>query len=59
VTFKQGTTTLGTGTINSATHQAKFTTATLTTGTHNITAVYAAQGNFYGSTSAVLKQVVQ
>jgi hypothetical protein len=58
VTFKDGTSTLGTGTINTTTHQAKFTTSALAVGTHSITAVYAGNTNFNGSTSPVLKQVV-
>jgi hypothetical protein len=58
VTFKDGTTTIGTGTVN-ASNQAKFTTSTLAIGTHSITAAYAGDNNFTASTSAVLKQVVK
>jgi len=57
VIFKNGTATLGTGTLNTA-HQAQFSTSTLAVGTHSITAVYAGSANFSGSTSAVLKEVV-
>jgi hypothetical protein len=58
VTFKDGTTTLGTGTVN-ASNQAKFTTSALAIGTNSITATYPGSGNFTASTSAVLKQVVK
>jgi hypothetical protein len=58
VTFKDGSTTLGTGALN-ASAQATFTTSGLSVGTHSITAVYAGNGNFVGSTSAALKQVVK
>jgi hypothetical protein len=58
VTFRNGTTVLGTGTVNPTTHLAKFTTSSLPVGTFNITATYTASGNFLGSTSAVLKQTV-
>ena len=57
VTFRDGTTTLGTGTLNGA-GQATFTTSTLSVGTHSITAVYAGDTNFTTSTSAALSQVV-
>lgn len=59
VTFKNGTTVLGAGTLNPTTHLAKFTTSSLPVGTLSITATYAASGNFLGSISAVLKQKVQ
>jgi hypothetical protein len=58
VIFKDGTTTLGTGTLNSQ-GKATFTTSTLAVGTHTITAVYNGDSNFTGSTSAQLLQVVQ
>ena len=58
VTFKDGTTTLGTSSVNTATKQATFKTSALSVATHSITAVYGGNGNFNGSTSAVLKQVV-
>jgi|GEM_PF-2466068 len=57
VTFKDGATTLGMGTI--ATNKATFTTSTLAVGTHNITAVYPGDVNTITSTSTVLKQVVK
>jgi hypothetical protein len=57
VTFKDGATTLGTGTLNGA-GQATFTTAALAAGSHSITAAYAGDANFIGSTSPALTQVV-
>ena len=57
VTFKDGSTTLGTGTLNS-TGQATFATTTLAVGSHTITAVYGGDLNFSGSTSAALAQTV-
>jgi len=58
VTFKNGTTVLGTGTVN-ASNKATFTTSTLAVGTHSITASYPGNADFTASASAVLKQVVQ
>ena len=58
--FLDGTTTIGTGTLNSS-GAATFSTSTttpLTVGTHSITAVYAGDTNFTTSTSSVLSQVV-
>ena len=52
VTFKDGSTVMGTGTLSLG--HAKFTTLKLTVGTHSLTAVYAGNANFAGSTSAVL-----
>jgi hypothetical protein len=57
VTFKDGTTTLGTTTLNAA-GQGTFTTSTLAIGTHPITATYGGSSAFTGSTSAILNQVV-
>ena len=56
VTFKDGSSTLGTGTVSSG--KAKLTTSKLSVGTHTITAVYGGSTDFSGSTSPVLKQVV-
>ncbi|MGB7746140.1 MAG: YDG domain-containing protein [Verrucomicrobiia bacterium] len=58
VTFKDGSTTLGTGTLNGG--QATFsTTATrLAAASHSITAVYAGDGAFGASSSSVLTQTV-
>ncbi|MEO8990977.1 MAG: FG-GAP-like repeat-containing protein [Acidobacteriaceae bacterium] len=52
VTFFDGTTTLGTGTLSANT--ATFTTSSLAAGSHSITAVYAGDTNFTGSTSAAV-----
>jgi len=57
VTFKDGSTTLGTGALNS-TGQATFATTTLAVGSHTITAVYGGDPDFSGSTSAALAQTV-
>ena len=56
VDFKDGATTIGTGTLSGGT--ATFSTSALAVGTHSITAVYGANGNFAGSTSSALSQVV-
>lgn len=57
VTFKDGATVLGTGTLN-ANGQAIFTTSSLSSGNHAITAVYGGDANNARSTSPVLTQVV-
>jgi Pro-kumamolisin, activation domain/Bacterial Ig-like domain (group 3) len=57
VTFKDGSTTLGTATPNGS-GKATFATSTLAAGTHSITAVFAGGVNFSTSTSAVLSQKV-
>ena len=57
VTFKDSSTTLGTGTTN-ASGVATFTTTTLAQGGHSITAVYAGDSNFNTSTSSILSQTV-
>ena len=57
VTFKDGATTLGTGTLN-AQGVATFTTSSLSVGTHPITAVYGGDANFNASAAAALNQVV-
>jgi hypothetical protein len=56
VTFKKGTTVLGTGTLSGGT--ATFSTSTLAAGNHPMTAVYGGDSTFTGSTSKALKQVV-
>ena len=58
VKFKSGTTVIGTGTVSATTHKATFTTSTLATGTHAITAAYQGDADYVTSTSAVLNQVV-
>ena len=56
VTFRDGASLLGTGSLTSGI--ASFTTATLSTSTHSITAVYGGSGNFAPSTSPVVGQTV-
>ena len=56
VTFDDGTTVLGTGTLNGGV--ATFSTSSLSVATHSITAVYGGDGNFTTSTSSVLSQAV-
>ncbi len=60
VTFKDGATTIGTGTLSTSggVTTATFSTSSLAIGSHSITAVYAGDTNFTGSTSAVLTQTV-
>src|SRR5262249_51922741 len=55
VTFKDGSTTLGTGTLNGS-GQATFTTSALTVGSHSITAVYGGDLVYSASTSTPLTQ---
>jgi parallel beta-helix repeat protein len=56
VTFSDGATTLGTGTVVGT--QATFATANLPAGTHAVTAAYAGNATTAASTSAALSQVV-
>jgi hypothetical protein len=56
VTFKRGTTTIGTAAI--ANGAAAITTASLAVGTHSITAVYGGDGTVAGSTSAAFSQTI-
>ncbi|HLJ95684.1 MAG TPA: Ig-like domain repeat protein [Gemmataceae bacterium] len=58
VTFMDGTTTLGTGTLD-ANGQATFQTSALTQGQHTITAVYAGDSNFNTATSTPLNLTVK
>ena len=55
VTFKDGTTIIGTGTLSLG--HAKIATLKLTVGTHPVTAVYNGDANFTASTSAILNFV--
>jgi hypothetical protein len=57
VTFYDGATILGTGSLNSS-GQAALSTPALTIGSHTITASYGGNSNFAGSTSAALTQTV-
>ena len=56
VTFKNGLTVLGTGTISAG--KATFSTSTLTVGAHSITADYTGSVDYNTSVSAVLTQTV-
>ena len=56
ITFKDGTTTLGTGTLTGGV--ATYATSALLLNNHNITAVYAGDANFSVSTSSALTQMV-
>lgn len=56
VTFKEGTTVLGTGTLTGGV--ATFTTSTLPIGTHEIIANYPASTNFGASASATLTESI-
>jgi hypothetical protein len=56
VTFFDGSTQLGTGTLSAG--KAQFLTHTLAVGGHSITATYTGSANFAASTSAVLTQTV-
>jgi hypothetical protein len=56
VMFKDGATTLGTGTLSSGT--ATFSTSILAVASHSITAEYSGDTNYAGSTSSALTQEV-
>ncbi|MGQ0795538.1 MAG: Ig-like domain repeat protein, partial [Nitrosopumilaceae archaeon] len=56
VTFRDGTTTLGSSTLVG--NVATYSTSSLTDGTHSITAAYAGDANYNSSTSPVLSQTV-
>ncbi len=57
VTFKDGSTTLGSGTVNSS-GNATFSTSALAVGTHSITAAYGGSSTDATSTSTALSQKV-
>src|SRR5271155_1789902 len=57
VTFLDGSSTIGTGTLNGA-DRATFVTSALGVGAHDIRAVYAGNANFTGSSSSTLLQTV-
>jgi len=57
VTFKDGTITLGAARFDGS-GVATFSTSRLSVASHSITAVYAANGDFLGSLSPILTQVV-
>ena len=56
VTFKDGATTLGTGSLSAG--QATFSTSALGVASHSITAVYDGNSSFNASTSSAVSQVV-
>ena len=60
VTFKEGTTTLGTGAVSlvGTVYKATFTTSALAAGSHPIIAVYSGDASFNSSTSPILTQTV-
>jgi len=58
VTFKDGSNSIGTGTLNS-TGVATLKTSTLAVGTHSMTAVYGGSSDDQASTSAAISQVVK
>jgi hypothetical protein len=57
VSFLDGTSILGTGTLSAGT--ATYSTSTLSAGAHSVTAQYAGDSNFTGSTSAAVTVTVQ
>ncbi|HEY3319245.1 MAG TPA: MBG domain-containing protein, partial [Planctomycetota bacterium] len=57
VTFKDGATTLGSGTVDGTGH-ATFALSSLSLGSHSVTAVYGGDANFLSSTSPILTQTV-
>src|SRR5205823_4493894 len=57
VTFNDGSTVLGTGTVNAA-GVATFSSSALSLGTHMINAAYGGDASFGASTSTALSQVV-
>jgi len=58
VTFFDGGSSIGTGTLNSS-GQATLTTAALAVGSHSLTAQYGGDTNFLGSTAAAVSQTVK
>jgi hypothetical protein len=56
VTFQDGATTLGAGTLSGGT--ATFSNSGLGTGSHSITAIYGGDANFTGSTSPIFLETV-
>jgi hypothetical protein len=57
VTFSDGSTSLGTGTLNTS-EQAAYATSSLAVGTHSITAGYGGDTNFAASTSSAVTVMV-
>jgi hypothetical protein len=59
VTFKNGSTILGTATVNGSTKQATLSPVLKTAGKYSITASYAATANYAGSTSSAVSVTVK
>jgi hypothetical protein len=57
VTFKDGSTTLGAGTLNGS-GAATFSTSSLSLGVHPVTALYAGDSIFTGSSSTVVNETI-
>ena len=57
MTFNDGSTALGTGTLNGS-GVAMYMTSSLAVGQHSMVAIYGGDANNAGSTSAVLTQIV-
>jgi hypothetical protein len=57
VTFRDGTTDLGSGMLNAGS-QATFTSSALAVGAHSLTAVYSGNTSYFASTSSSLTQTV-
>jgi Big-like domain-containing protein len=58
VTFKDGSTVLGTASISGTTDTATFSTSALRAGSHSITAIYSGGPNRLGSTSPAITETV-
>lgn len=58
VTFKDGASILGTGTVNTTTNKASFTISTLSAGSHSITAAYGGSADDASSASSALTETV-
>jgi hypothetical protein len=58
VTFKDGSTVLGSAAINTTTHHATLVTSKLAVATHNLTAVYGGSSAFTSSTSPIVHEIV-
>jgi hypothetical protein len=58
VTFKDGSTIIGSGSLNGVPNKVALVTTTLGAGTHHITAIYSGSSDDAGSTSAALTDTV-
>jgi hypothetical protein len=59
VTFLQGSATLGTAPVNTATHIASITTSSLPAGTNSLTAAYGGTTGFNASTSSAFSETIK